>query len=81
MNIIVQLKKQIEIGKTLVLENGTTVKPEDANKPLMKEYLAGLKSGKITPDISFNDYCENNKGELLTVQEILDFIEGTDCEE
>ena len=76
MNIIVQLRKQIELGKTLVLENGTTVKPEDANKPLMKEYLTGIKSGKITPDISFKDYCESNKGELLTVQEILDFIEG-----
>lgn len=76
MNIVKQLKKQIELGKTVVLENGNTVKPEEVNKPLMKEYLAGIKNGEISPDVSFTDYCENNKTELLTVQEIIDFIEG-----
>lgn len=76
MNIVKQLKKQIELGKTLVLEDGNTIKLEDVKKPLMKEYLAGIKSGEITPDTSFNDYCESNKTDLLTVQEIIDFIEG-----
>lgn len=79
MNIVAQLKKQIEIGKTMVLPNGATVKPEDANKPLMKEYLAGIKDGTISADVSFKDYCENNAEELLTVQEILDFIEGDEA--
>ena len=78
MNIITQLKKQIEIGKTVVLENGSTVRPEDTNKPLMKDYLAGIKAGTIGTDVSFKDYCENNKSDFLTVQEILDFIEGTE---
>lgn len=78
MNIITQLKKQIEIGKTVVLENGSTVRPEDANKPLMKDYLAGIKARTIGADVSFKDYCESHKTDLLTVQEILDFIEGTE---
>jgi len=78
MNIVTQLKKQIEFGKTVILKNGTTVKPEDANKPLMKEYLAGIKSGEIKADVSFKDYCESSKQELLSVQEVLDFIEGTE---
>lgn len=76
MNIVKMLKKQIEAGRTVVLENGSTVKPEDVNKPLMKDYLAGIKSGKIGADVSFKDYCENNKKEQLTVQEIIDFIEN-----
>lgn len=78
MNIVKQLKKQIELGKTVVLENGNTVKPEEVDKPLMKEYLAGIKAGTIGADVSFKDYCENNRTDLLTVQEILDFIEGTE---
>lgn len=86
MNIVKQLKKQIELGKTVGLENGNTVKPEEVNNPLMKKYLAGIKkkylagikNGEISPDVSFTDYCENNKTEILTVQEIIDFIEGNE---
>ena len=81
MNIVKMLKKQIEAGRTVVLENGNTVKPEDVNKPLMKEYLAGMKAGTIGDDVSFKDYCENNKQEQLTVQEIIDFIQNPDSEE
>lgn len=78
MNIVKMLKKQIEAGRTVVLENGSTVKPDEVNKPLMKNYLAGIKDGTIGADVSFKDYCENNKKEQLTVQEIIDFIEGTE---
>jgi hypothetical protein len=81
MNIVKMLKKQIEAGRTVVMENGATVKPDEVNKPLMKDYLAGIKSGEISPDVSFNDYCAEHKTDLLTVQEIIDFVEGNDAEE
>lgn len=47
----------------------------------MKEYLAGVKSGIISPDISFKDYLENNATDSLTVQEVIDFIKEGDGEE
>lgn len=81
MNIVKQLEKQIEFGKTIILKNGTTARPEDVQQPLMKEYLAGVKSGIISPDISFKDYLENNATDPLTVQEVIDFIKEGDGEE
>lgn len=80
MNVIKTLKKQIEVGNTLILADGTTVKPENANKALMKNYLAGIKDGSIGTDVSFKDYAANNQGDTLTVQELIDFIENGDEE-
>lgn len=74
MNIVKVLNKQIEAGKTVVLPNGDMVKSEDIDKSLMKDYLAGVKSGAISPEVSFKEYAAEKTATQLTVQEVINFV-------
>lgn len=82
MNIVKVLKKQIEAGNTVVLANGDMVKPEEIKKSLTKSYLAGVKSGEVSPETSLNDYIAEKNGDQVTIQDVIDFIvEGTHDDE
>lgn len=76
MNIIKVLKKQIEAGKTIVMPSGDIISKEEIRKTVMKEYLAGVKSGEIPTDKSFEQYTAGTGDSYAGVQEVIDFIEN-----
>lgn len=78
MNIVNALKKQNEAGKNIVTPDGNVISEDGIKKAAMKDYLAGLKAGEITSDISLDDYMKNNAEDYVSVQEIIDFIEGNE---
>ena len=78
MNIINTLKKQNEAGKNIVTPDGNVISEDGIKKAAMKNYLAGLKAGEITSDVSLDDYMKNNAEDYVSVQEIIDFIEGNE---
>lgn len=78
MNIINMLKKQNEAGKNIVTPDGNVISEDGIKKAAMKDYLAGLKAGEITSDISLDDYMKIHVEDYVSVQEIIDFIEGNE---
>lgn len=78
MNIINMLKKQNEAGKNIVTPDGNVISEDGIKRAAMKDYLAGLKAGEITSDISLDDYMKINTEDYVSVQEIIDFIEGNE---
>lgn len=81
MNIVKVLKKQIESGKTIVMPSGDIISEEEIKKTAMKEYLAGVKSGEISTDISFSQYLAETGDSYANVQEVIDFIENPNGED
>lgn len=67
MNIINMLKKQNEAGKNIVTPDGNVISEDGIKKAAMKDYLAGLKAGEITSDISLDDYMKNNAEDYVSV--------------
>lgn len=80
MNIIKTLEGQQAAGNTIILESGAIVADAKVRQEVLKEYLAGVKEGKIPLDKSFNDYYSKAKKKFLTVSDVLAYIkdEGED---
>lgn len=81
MNIVKLLKKQKENGKEIVMANGDIISKDEISKSNLKSYLAGIKDGSIKPDVSLAAYSEENSNDQVSVDELIDFIEGKDSEE
>lgn len=85
MNVVKLLKKQIENGKDIVMNDGNIISKAEIRKAMLKKYLQGIKVGDIDTAVSFEEYLKANSGEYVSVQEVVDFIEdknddGVDAE-
>ena len=76
MNVVKMLKKQIENGKDIVMNDGNIISKDEIRKAMLKKYLAGVKSGEVAADVSFEAYLKENSGEYVSLQEVVDFIEN-----
>lgn len=81
MNIVKVLKKQIETGKDVMMNDGNIISKEEIRKATMKKYLAGVKSGEIPTDKSFEQYFAETGDSYVSVQEVIDFIENPEGDE
>lgn len=75
MNVVKLLKKQIENGKDIVMNNGDIISKAEIRKTMLKTYLAGIKVGEIDTAKSFDEWLSENSGEYVSLQEVIDFIE------
>lgn len=78
MNVINMLKKQSEAGKNIIMPDGNVVSEDGIKKAAMKEYLAGVKDGTISPAISLDTWMKENISDYASVQEVINFIAGTE---
>lgn len=76
MNIVKMLNKQKEAGKEIVMADGNIISKDEINKANMKAYLAGIKSGEISGDISLIDYAESQKDNYISIDDVIGYIEG-----
>lgn len=80
MNVVKMLKKQIENGKDIVMNDGNIISKAEIRKAMLKKYLAGVKTGEIAADVSFEAYLKENAGDYISLKEVIDFIENKDEE-
>lgn len=76
MNIVKMLNKQKEAGKEIVMADGNIISKDEINKANMKAYLAGIKSGEISSDVSLATYAESQKDNYIGIDDVIGYIEG-----
>lgn len=76
MNIVKMLNKQKEAGKEIVMVDGNIISKDEINKANMKAYLAGIKSGEISSDVSLAAYTESQKDSYIGIDDVIGYIEG-----
>lgn len=76
MNIVKMLNKQKEAGKEIVMADGNIISKDEINKANMKVYLAGIKSGEISSDVSLAAYAESQKDSYIGIDDVIGYIEG-----
>lgn len=76
MNIVKMLNKQKEAGKEIVMTDGNIISKDEINKANMKAYLAGIKSGEISSDVSLAAYAESQKDNYIGIDDVIGYIEG-----
>jgi hypothetical protein len=76
MNIVKMLNKQKEAGKEIVMADGNIISKDEINKANMKAYLAGIKSGEISSDVSLTAYAESQKDDYISIDDVIGYIEG-----
>lgn len=82
MNIIKSLTKELEKGNNIVLSNGTICNEEKLHDELRKTYTKGLKDETIDIyEVSFKEFIAQETQDILTVEELLEYIKGMDLEE
>lgn len=81
MNIIKSLEKEIAKGNNIVLANGTICNEEKLQNELRKSYTKGMKDGSIDiMETSFKQFVGAVTVDILTVQELLEYIVGEPIE-
>lgn len=81
MNIVKMLNKQKENGKDIILADGNIISKDEIKKAHLKAYLAGVKDGYISPATSLDQYSADACDDFVTIDEMIEFIEGKDQEE
>lgn len=76
MNIVKMLNKQKEAGKEIVMADGNIISKDEINKANMKAYLAGIKSGEISSDVSLAAYAKSQKDNYIGIDDVIGYIEG-----
>ena len=76
MNILKALKKERESGRIYVTADGEVINHEKLMKLLNKEFCSGVAAGTISDKVSFGAYAEEIKAHMLTVDYIIEGVEG-----
>lgn len=75
MNIIKTLEKEMEKGNDYILPNGVIGNEEKLQDELRKSYTKGMKDGSIDiMETSFKQFVGDVTVDILTVQELLEYI-------
>lgn len=79
MNVVKVLEKQLAAGKDVIMADGAVVGKDEIRKAAMKQYLAGVKSGEISPAKSFDDYVNEMTQDVLPVEDAIAYLKGEDA--
>ena len=75
MNIVKILNKQKEAGKEIVMQDGNIISKSEIDKANLKAYLAGIKSGEISPETSLKDYAASQSGNYVSIDDVIGYIQ------
>ena len=82
MNIIKSLQTQLKQGKQYIDLYGNVISAEKIMNYIKKRYAKEIKSNEIDPEeISFKNYFEMATYNYLTVNELINYIAGTEQEQ